>query len=423
METNRIRSERYRWILLGILFVTYFLEQGSRQIYNAALPQIKLDFAALGVTDTQLGLVGTVFSAVFGLSLVGSGLASDFFGRKRVLVLGTLLFSLGVFVSGFAAGIGLLMVAYGVFNAVGQCCVAPPCYSLIAQHHGRTRSVAMAVFQAAVYLGVILSSVFAGCLSESGAGGWRLAFWIAGGVGILWAFVMQCGVDDGDAGQPEQAERPSLKAAFNALLGKPTAMLIAAAFGMFIYANLGIRLWTPMFMVRHFEGVGVAKAALHAVVWLNAGAILSSLVAARVIDRLAPRWPRVRLDASAVGFVLCAAPVVLVARSTTFAGCCAALFALGLTVGVYEAAHYPAMFDCVPARYRSATTGLTGCYAFVFGSFAPAVLGWMGGTFSMRTAFASLGAFYLLGAAILVPAIVRYFKADYIQQVQGRELQ
>ena len=73
-----MRDKSYKWWLLAFLFVTFFLEQGTRQIYNAALPQIKLDFAALGVTDTQLGLVGTVFSAVFGLSLVGSGFAADF---------------------------------------------------------------------------------------------------------------------------------------------------------------------------------------------------------------------------------------------------------------------------------------------------------------------------------------------------------
>ena len=66
---------KYKWWLLAFLFVTFFLEQGTRQIYNAALPQIRADFLANGVTDTQLGMVGTVFSAVFGLSLVGSGLA------------------------------------------------------------------------------------------------------------------------------------------------------------------------------------------------------------------------------------------------------------------------------------------------------------------------------------------------------------
>ena len=61
MKSN---DKSYKWWLLAFLFVTFFLEQGTRQIYNAALPQIRTDFLANGVTDTQLGLVGTVFSAV-----------------------------------------------------------------------------------------------------------------------------------------------------------------------------------------------------------------------------------------------------------------------------------------------------------------------------------------------------------------------
>ena len=36
----------YKWIALGLLWVTYFLLQGSRQIYGAVLPQIRADFGA-----------------------------------------------------------------------------------------------------------------------------------------------------------------------------------------------------------------------------------------------------------------------------------------------------------------------------------------------------------------------------------------
>ena len=411
-----MRDKSYKWWLLAFLFVTFILEQGTRQIYNAALPQIKLDFLKYGVTDAQLGMVGTVFGAVFGFTLIGSGLASDFIGRKRVLVVGTLLFSASVLLSGFAAGLACMVVFYGVLNAMGQCCVAPPCYSLISQYHGSdTRSTAMAIFQSAVYVGVILSSVFAGNLSEMGEGGWRWAFWILGGVGVLWALVMQ--VFMRDTPQPVAAadDKPSMRDAFEALFRKPTAVLIAVAFGMFIYAVLGIRLWTPMYMVREFK-VGIATAAFHSVVWYNLGALLGSVATARLVDRFGRNRPSVRLEVSVLGFVLCVLPMAWVARATGFSECCIALGTLGLATGVYEAAHYPAMFDCIAPRYRSATTGLTGCWAFVFGSAAPAVLGWMSGHFSLRTGFLSLSVFFLAGALVLVPALIWFFKRDYVRE-------
>ena len=410
----------YKWRLLAFLFVAFFIELGSRQLYSAALPQIRVEFLKHGATDAQLGAVGTVFGAVFGLALVVSGLAADLLGRKRVLVAGTLLFSVGILGSGFAKGIGGMMLFYGVLNALGQCCVAPASYGLISKYHVETRSTAMAVFQSAVYSGIILSSLFGGLLAEQGEGVWRWAFWIMGAGGIAWAVAMQFGMrpepvtGEGGAGKDEA----SIKEAFFALLKKPTAVLIAVAFGFFMYSILGLRLWMPMFMTRSFEGVGTAKAALHGVLWLNLLALASCILTAKAIDRFGAKRPRIRLEVSVLGMLLCIAPAVWVAKAGSFESCCVALSVLGLTMGVYEAAHYPAMFDCIEPRYRSAATGITGCMAFLMGSLAPVVLGWMSDNMSMRAGIASLGAFYLVGAIALLPAIIWFFNRDKVEELE-----
>ena len=412
-----MRCPGYKWRLLAFLFVAFFIELGSRQLYSAALPQIRLEFLKYGVTDAQLGAVGTVFGAVFGLALMASGLAADLLGRKRVLVAGTLLFSIGILGSGFAKGIGGMMLFYGVLNAIGQCCIAPASYALISKYHVETRSTAMAVFQGAVYSGIILSSLFGGILAEQGEGVWRWAFWIMGAGGVAWAVAMQFGMRPEPVAEASDTEKDeaSIKEAFFALLKKPTAVLIAVAFGFFMYGNFGLRLWMPMFMTRSFEGVGTAKAALHGVLWLNLFALASCILTARAIDRVGAKRPRIRLEVSALGFLLCIAPVVWVAKAGSFGSCCMALSVLGLTVGVYDAAHYPAMFDCIAPRYRSAATGITGCMAFLMGSLAPVVLGWMSDRMSMRTGIASLGAFYLVGAVVLLPAMLWFFKRDRVE--------
>ena len=171
---------------------------------------------------------------------------------------------------------------------------------------------------------------------------------------------------------------------------------------------------TPMFMTRSFEGVGTAKAALHGVLWLNVFALANCVLTAKAVDRFGAKRPRIRLEVSALGFLLCIAPVVWVARAGGFGSCCAALSVLGLALGVYDAAHYPAMFDCIAPRYRSAATGITGCMAFLMGSLAPVVLGWMGDHMSMRTGIASLGAFYFAGGLVLLSAMVWFFRKDYV---------
>ena len=71
----------YKWVMLALVSSAYFLAQGTRQIYNSVLPQIKSDFLAYGVTDTQLGIVGSAFALAFGIAIPFAGLAADFFRR------------------------------------------------------------------------------------------------------------------------------------------------------------------------------------------------------------------------------------------------------------------------------------------------------------------------------------------------------
>ena len=47
----------YKWELILMLWVAYFLNQGDRQIFNAVIPLIKED---LQLTDVKLGLVASV---------------------------------------------------------------------------------------------------------------------------------------------------------------------------------------------------------------------------------------------------------------------------------------------------------------------------------------------------------------------------
>ena len=48
----------YKWAALGLLWITYFLLQGTRQIYGVTIPQIKSD---VGASDLEMGLVASAF--------------------------------------------------------------------------------------------------------------------------------------------------------------------------------------------------------------------------------------------------------------------------------------------------------------------------------------------------------------------------
>ena len=406
----------YKWVALGLLWITYFLLQGTRQIYGATLPQIRADF---GVDDVRMGVVATTFFMAYAISVPFGGLVADFFRRKWVIVVGSVLFVSGVFLASFASTIGLLVMTYGVLNGVGQSLVPTPSTSILQQLHKDSRATALSIYQLAAYAGIILCSVCAGWLGSLGTGGWRRAFLIFGGLGIVWVAALAFGLRDTPAETTSGATvgRTSFREALLALFSKPSAVLMTLVFGFGNFGDIGFRTWMPTFLQRSFADVSPAAAAFHAVFWFYAGGFAGILLASRISDG----WRRrgnlaARLDCNLIGHVLCAVAIVAVAglSGSLVLSSCALVF-YGFVHGFYDANFIASFYEVIVPRYRTSAYGLYASGAFAIGSLAPGVLGWMGGAFSLRTAFALLGGFYLLAAALTLVARTVFFKRDYVR--------
>ena len=54
----------YKWEVLALFWIAFFLNQADRQVFNVVLPLIKSD---LHLTDMQVGSIATVFNLVYAL--------------------------------------------------------------------------------------------------------------------------------------------------------------------------------------------------------------------------------------------------------------------------------------------------------------------------------------------------------------------
>lgn len=407
----------YKWTMLALVSGAYFLAQGARQIYSTVLPHVRADFASAGLSDAQLGLVGSVFTLVFGLVIPFAGLAADFFRRKWMVVLGALVFSIGVLSSGFATGIGFLIVSYGILNGMGQSLMPPSNSSLIGQFHVETRGTAFSIYQAAIYLGTATLGVVAGLFVAHGHG-WRWAFWTFGAIGVAFAFALAALLRDTPPPVSSGEGRPRLSEAVGAFFGKPTALLLMAALGAYFFAIYGVKLWTPAFITRISSELGTplspTAVAFHSVFWFYVGAFAGALAGGRVSDRLRRTRKAVRLEVEIAGALLCVPFALALAYAPNLVVLCAALLCFGFATGVYDSNLYAALLDVVDPRYRAAATGVFGCGGCVIGAFGPAVMGWMNGAFSYRTSMASLALFALVAAALVLVAHRSTFARDRV---------
>ena len=396
----------YKWKALALLWVAFFLQQGTRQIFGATLTSIQ---GAFGVDAKGIGIVVTVFTFIYGLSVPFAGLTADLFNRKWMVVSGVFVFCLGIFASGFASCVWMLLVTYGVLNGFGQSFYYPSATSIIGELHKETRATALSILQMGLYAGIIGCSAASGYLAQGGANGWRLPFWVFGGIGIAWAVVLAFMLKSKVEGQEEagrsrsDAPKASLREALTAFLGNPSAILLMMGLGMMIYVDVGFKTWMPSHLAESF-GLAKGSAALNAVLWHYIGAFVGVTLGARVSDRLVGTRPSVRMETNIAGLALAVPFIAWMAYTPSLVVCCAAMALFGVFRGVYDSNLMASLFDIIPQRYHASGAGIMLSGAFVFGSTSPFVMGLMKDRFSSSSGLASLAAFYLAGAAIITVA-------------------
>ena len=421
-----MKKLEYKWLALALLWVAFFLQQGTRQIYGPLLGSIQ---GAVGATDVQLGIVSTVFTLVYGLTIPFAGFAADLFSRKWMVVIGVAIFSAGILTSGYVTCIGALVVTYGLVNGFGQPFYYPSSTSLISQLHADSKATALSLLQLGMYGGVIGCSWLAGWFAGLGEEGWRLPFKTLGILGLVWAAVLafllknttasaSCHKEHKDhkgfanfASSAAKIEnpvnpvnpvqnKPTLQEALKAMFSKPAAVLIALALGMEVYVDVGFKTWMPNYLSETF-GVSKASAGLNAVLWHYLGAALGIMAGSRIGDRLVKRFPAVRFWVIGGGLLLGVPFILLMSHATTYLVCCAAMFLFGVFRGAYDSNNFAAFFDVVEPRYHASAAGFNLMIAFLFGCFSPTVLGWTKAHYSMSSGLASLALAYLVGALLL----------------------
>ena len=415
---------RYKWVMLGLLAFTYFLMHATRQIFNASLPDIKASLP--GTSDAQWGFTRTAFLFAYGLAVPLAGIAADMLRRKWVVVVGALLFSASVLGTGFVDGFIGMLVMYGLMNGIGQCMIPASSSSLIAQYHHETRSTALSIYQTGLYFGIIVSSVLAGFLGGHSQEGWRWAFWGFGAIGVVWTVVLCVFMRDTPPlllnHRAGEMERASFKEACLAMISKPTAVLLTIAFGLLVFGSNCFRTFMPLFLripvAEGGFGLEGGSAAFHAVFWFYVGSFIGIASGARLSDRLVYRFPAIRINMLWIGLALSAPAMVAMVYMPNLWLCCFMMFIFGIGGGFFDCSLYSGLFEVVAPRYRAAAMGVYLCGAFIIGSPATAVLGYVGQHFSYQHGIAMFGGTYAIAAIAVIAARVFFFHHDRIDQAQ-----
>ncbi|MEW2352697.1 MFS transporter [Spirillospora sp. NPDC029432] len=140
-------------------------------IVGVLLPRI---VAGLGMTTSDAEWVTSVYSLVFAALLIPFGRAGDLFGRRRLFVLGTAVFTLASVVAA-AAGDGSALIGARALQGVGAAMVLPAALSTVnAMFTGRERAAAFGTYGAMIAGMAGLGPLIGGAIAS--AADWRWAF-------------------------------------------------------------------------------------------------------------------------------------------------------------------------------------------------------------------------------------------------------
>ena len=407
----------YKWFLLALLSFAFFFHQADRARFGLLTIPIQDD---LKLTDVQIGWINTTLSWTLAAMTVVAGFLGDRFSRKWIITCSLISWSLMTVCMGFVGGFVGALFFRSIATGVGESFYAPSAYALIAVHHTKTRSLALSIHQAALYIGLMVSGLIV-AWALGFLGSWRHVFVAFGAAGALLGVFFIWGLREGDGGQPAPrpvapSAREPLAAGLRAYFCNPSALCATAGFVAIVFVNNAYLFWAPKFAAQKFA-LDVGLAGKGVMLWHHLLAFGAILLGGVVTDRFVARMPRFRLGFQILALVLGAPMLVWIGLAPSFTAMLVAAAAYGVFRGFFEVNTHASLFDVIAPKYRSTAVGLLNMIAFFFGGLSGVVMGWLSQKWGVRGfefGFGLMAASYVLAAALMLFSFLFTFRRNRV---------
>ncbi len=427
-------------VTLLILLAINTLNFLDRTLPGSLAEPVRKEF---GLSDTGLGLLGTIFTLIYAAVGLPLGRLADRWNRTRLVAMGTALWSVLTAATGVAQSYAQVFVSrLGV--GVGEAVCAPASQSLIGDlFPPQQRARAMGIFMLGLPAGISIAYWCAGTIGATW--GWRSAFLIACFPGLLLALLALKlpeplrGAQDPGGSIPSPAgtaPSPYAGAPYLAVLKVPTMWWIILS-GIFHNFNMyAINSFQTAFLIR-FHAMSLKDASNVSAISIGAVGAIGLIGGGWLADKMAIRRKNGRLLVSACSMAL-AAPCLFLAINQP-KGAVAAFMALmtvgTLTLYVYYSTVYAAIQDVIGPRLRGTAVAIYFFGMYVLGaSLGPVGTGLLSDHFAhqamtaagethMTEAFKAVGlhdAMYIIPVLAVLAASVLFAAATTVEKDMQR---
>jgi MFS family permease len=360
---------RYAWFVVALLFPVALLNYLDRQMLATMKASMVGDIPSIA-NRADWGLVLGCFKWTYAVLSPFGGYIADRFSRRHVIGASLLVWSAVTWWTGHATTFHELMAARALMG-ISEAFYIPTALALISEYHtGFTRSRAVGVHQAGIYVGQILGG-FAGYVADSPEHGWRWAFSLCGMMGVIYAVPLMAMLRNPVRTESETTvgnAKDSASGVFRGLLGNRNFILLVLYFTLPAIAGWVVRDWMPDILKEKF-GLGQGKAGVSAILYVQIASLVGALVGGTLADRWMRHTPRGRIFASAIGMLLFLPALFSVGNAGTLTIAIVGLIVFGLGWGFFDCNNMPILCQIARPEWRATGYGIMNLVSISCGGF------------------------------------------------------
>jgi EmrB/QacA subfamily drug resistance transporter len=220
-------EEHRKWWTLGAVTFGLFMIMLDNTIVNVALPSIR---RSLHISLSELEWVVAGYALSFAVLMLTGGKLADYYGRRRIFVIGLAIFTASSLWCGLSTGAGLLISAR-IVQGCGSALMNPATLSIIvATFAPRQRGMAIGIWAGVSAMALAIGPLLGGVISEHLHWGWIFFINVpVGVVGIVVARIVI--VESRDTSTEQSLDLPGLAVSAAGLFGLTYGLIEAHNYG------------------------------------------------------------------------------------------------------------------------------------------------------------------------------------------------
>ena len=161
-----------KWLPMAVLSLALMIIIIDTTVLNVSLKTIVNDLN----TDIQgIQWVITAYSLTLAAFTITGGRLGDIFGRKKMFMIGAVIFAVGSFITSISHSVGVMIVGESIIEGIGAALMMPATASLlVSTYRGRDRAIAFGIWGGVAGAASALGPILGGYLTTNYS--WRWAF-------------------------------------------------------------------------------------------------------------------------------------------------------------------------------------------------------------------------------------------------------